>query len=172
MTTPCESKTEINEIRKAQTEQGKDIAVVKDSTDRLRVEQAAFISESREVIGLLKEMAIEGKQTQRAFKEAQDVLFQKARENAKDIRDLQNTFVEHRLTAKDEITGIVKKVLTPAHEEIEAVKVDVKTLMDERIQGQGKWMVVKDVRVVVSTAGAVIAVFAVLWDHIVELFTP
>lgn len=156
MTDPCGSKEEINDMGKEQRQQGKDLAVVKEATDRLRMEQAAFISESREVIGLLKEMAIEGKSSAKQAKEAQDILFTKTRDNASAIRLLGDKFIEAKAAAEVRITEVVEKVIRP-------MKDDVKTLMDDKITRDSKMLLLKDMRVTVPVICSVVSSFLLAW---------
>ena len=156
MTAPCESKQDIHDLIKEQTRQGKDLAVVKDATDRLRMDQASFISESREVIGLLREMAIEGKLQQKQSKEVQDVLFQKVRENRADIKVLAEKVGDIKSQRTDEIA----KALKP-------VKDDVQSIKDKHTAEDGKSLLLKDIRVTLSMGSALIATIALLWDRLV-----
>jgi hypothetical protein len=154
MTVPCDSKSDIQEIQKEQRQQGKDIAVVKESADRLRMEQAAFISESREVISLLKEMAIEGKSTARQAKEAQDILFQKTRENAIKIRENEEKIRD----SVEKTSEIIDKALAP-------LRTDITTLMSFKIISESKTLLFKDMRVTIPVICTLLVTFLMLWDR-------
>lgn len=77
---PCESKPDIEKIKDEQHDLKTDIAVMKDAVARQGVDQAAFIKESREVIQLLRESAIENREHHKQAKEIQDVVFKKIRD--------------------------------------------------------------------------------------------
>ena len=159
MTVPCESKQEITDIAKEQRLQGKDLAVTKDATDHLRNEQAAFIRESREVIGLLKEMAIVGKTQSKQAKEDQNVLFTKARDNQSAIRRIEDQLVEAKAAYAVRITEVVEKIVIP-------IRDDVRMLLKDKDNRDSKSLLLKDLRVTIPVLCTVLVTGLLLWDKL------
>jgi len=159
MTVPCESKQEISDIVKEQRLQGKDLAVTKDATDHLRSEQSAFIQESREVIGLLKEMAIVGKSHAKQAKEDQNILFTKARDNQNSIRRIEDQLVEAKAAYSVRITEVVEKIVFP-------IRDDVLKLLRDKDNRDSKSLLLKDMRVTIPVLCALLVTVLTLWDRL------
>jgi len=160
MTVPCESKQEISDIVKEQRIQGKDLAVTKDATDHLRMEQSAFIQESREVIGLLKEMAILGKAQSKQTKEDQNILFTKARDNQNAIRRIEDQLVEAKAAYSVRITEVVEKIVFP-------IRDDVRRLLRDKDNRDSKSMLLKDMRVTIPVLCTLFVTGLLLWDKLI-----
>lgn len=140
--------------------QGQDLAVTKESTERLRTEQSAFIAESREVIGLLKDMAIEGKAQQVQAKQAQDIIFTKMRETNKHLKELEEKFIEHRAAGTVLVSEVIEKQVRP-------MKLEVEELKKFKQLQESKSLLLKDVRVTIPVICTLIVTSIMLWEKFI-----
>lgn len=179
MTQPCDSKPEIDEMRKSLTEQGKTLAVVESLTDNLRQEMSSFIRESHEVINMLRELAIESKNSQKHFKDTLDVLFHKQRTLESRMQISENLV---RDTRTEFIHDVMDKALAPviknlaevnqfmiSHKETLSDVSDLKTFKTEHDAGS-KWM--KRVTTLIPIICTLIVTAILIYDRIAKHATP
>jgi len=160
MTLPCEAKQDISDIIKEQRLQGKDLAVTKVAAEHMRSEQSVFIQESREVIGLLKEMAIVGKAHAAQTKEDLNLLFTKARHSQTAIRCIEDQLVEAKAAYSVRITEVVEKIVLP-------IRDDVRVLLRDKDNRDSKSMLLKDLRVTIPVLCTLFVTGLLLWDKLI-----
>jgi hypothetical protein len=172
MTSPCENTKRFdtiengqNSLKDGQRDLRTDVDILKNMMTQHRTEQALWMKESQEVVVMLRDMAIEGRENQNYTKKTVDVLFQKDRERRLDIKEVNDKVVQNAAAARVLIMECAEKKIVPLTDR-------VKNLEEFKTGQDAKNILVKDLRVTIPVLCTIFVTLITAWDRLKTIINP